>query len=626
VNGTWLKKTQIPPDRSNYGSFTALEDKAEKDLRTIVEELSAKQNPSGSEAEKVGNLYSSFMDEKKAEADGLRPIAADLTRIDAIGTKEEFIRTMAEFQRNRIGSFLGVFIAPDAKKSDTYAVHLSQAGISLPDRDYYLSADAKFEKIRSEYVAHVERMLQLAGQPDAKAAAATIFGLEKQLAEAHWTRVESRDREKTYNKRTLEQLRQEAARFPFDRYFESLGARNFQYVIVRQPSYLTAMAKALDDTPLDSLKTWLKWKVVTAAAPFLSKAFVDEDFSFYGRTLQGTQENRARWKRGIDLVEEAMGEAVGRLYVERHFPPEAKARMQALVKNLIEAYRQSIQSLDWMGPETKKQALAKLDKFSPKIGYPDKWRNYSNLDIRPGDLVGNVRRAAAFEVDRNLAKLGKPVDRNEWNMTPQTVNAYYSSSMNQIVFPAAILQPPFFNMAADDAVNYGAIGAVIGHEIGHGFDDQGSKSDGDGNMRNWWTDQDRAAFEKRAKMLIDQYNQYEPLPGQKLNGALTIGENIGDLGGVTIAYKAYRMSLTGSQPSVIGGLSGDQRFFIGWAQVWRRLYRDEELLNRLKTDPHSPSEYRCNGVVANLPEFYAAFQVKEGDRLHRPPEQRVKIW
>jgi len=566
------------------------------------------------------------MDEKKAEAEGIRPIEADLKRIEGLQGKTDFVRLMAEFQRNRIGSLLGVFIAPDAKKSDTYAVHLSQAGISLPDRDYYLSPDAKFESIRKAYLAHVERMFQLAGSPDAKAAADTVFSLEKRLAEAHWTRVESRDRDKTYNKRTLEQLKQDAVGFPFDRYFDNLGTRNFQYVIVRQPSYFTAMARLLDETPMESLKTWLKWKVITAAAPFLSKAFVDEDFAFYGRKLQGTEENRARWKRGVDLVEEAMGEAVGRIYVERHFPPEAKARMQALVKNLIEAYRVSIQNLDWMSSETKKQALAKLGKFTPKIGYPDKWRDYSRLEIKPGDLVGNMRRAAAFEMDRNLNKLGKPVDRDEWGMTPQTINAYYSSSMNQIVFPAAILQPPFFNMAADDAVNYGAIGAVIGHEVGHGFDDQGSKSDGDGNLRNWWTDQDRAAFEKRAKMLIDQYNLYEPLPGHKLNGALTIGENIGDLGGVTIAYKAYRISLNGKQAPVLDGLTGDQRFFIGWAQVWRRLYRDEELLNRVKTDPHSPSEYRCNGVVANVPEFYAAFGVKEGDRLYRPPDQRVKIW
>lgn len=626
VNGTWLQKTQIPPDRSNYGAFTALEDKAEKDLRAIIEELAAKQNEPGSEAQKIGTLYSSFIDEAKADAEGLQPITAELKRIDAISSKEDFVRAMAEFQRSGAGSLLAVFIAPDAKKSDAYAVYLSQAGISLPDRDYYLSADPKFAKIRDEYRAHVERMFQLAGQPDAKRAAETVFALEKRLAEAHWTRVESRDREKTYNKQTVAELDRQAPGFPFDRYFESLRARNFQYVIVRQPSYFKTLGQALGDTPLDSLKVWLKWKVLTAAAPYLSKSFVSEDFAFYGRALAGTEENRARWKRGVDLVEQAMGEAVGRIYVERHFPPEAKARMQALVGNLIQAYHQSIQNLDWMSPETKKQALAKLDKFTPKIGYPDKWRDYSKLEIKPGDLVGNVRRAEAFEIDRNLNKLGKPVDRDEWGMTPQTVNAYYNASMNEIVFPAAILQAPFFNMAADDAINYGAIGAVIGHEIGHGFDDQGSKSDGDGNMRNWWTEADRAAFEKRTKMLIDQYNQYEPLPGQKLNGALTIGENIGDLGGVTIAYKAYRISLAGRQAPVIEGLTGDQRFFIGWAQVWPRLYRDEELLNRVKTDPHSPSEYRCNGVLANLPEFYAAFGVKEGDRLYRPPEQRVKIW
>jgi len=626
VNGVWLKQTVIPPDRSNYGAFTALEEKAEQALRAIIEETASRKNSPGSEAQKIGDLYLSFMDETKVEAEGMRPIAADLARIDRISDTNDLVSIMAEFQRGGIGSLVRILISPDARKSDTYAVYLSQAGISLPDRDYYLSDDPKFEKIRGEYVAHIEKMFTLAGIPDAKTAAAAVFALEKRLAEAHWTRVESRDREKTYNKRTLEVLQQESPNFPFNRYFEGLGARNVPYVIVRQPSYLTAMGKALADTPLQTWKHWLKWNVITGTAPYLSKQFVDEDFAFFGRTLRGMTENRARWKRGVDLVENALGEAVGKIYVERHFPPEAKARMEALVENLIEAYRQGIQSLDWMGEETKKQALAKLEKFTPKIGYPDKWRDYSKLDIKPGDLVGNVRRAVAFEMDRDLAKLGKPVDRDEWSMTPQTVNAYYNASMNQIVFPAAILQPPFFNLAADDAVNYGAIGAVIGHEIGHGFDDQGSKYDGDGNMRNWWTDRDRTEFEKRAKMLIDQYSEYEPLPGHRLNGALTVGENIGDLGGVTIAYRAYKIALNGREAPVIDGLTGDQRFFIGWAQIWPRLYRDEELLNRLKTDPHSPSEYRCNGVVANLPEFYEAFQVKEGDRLYRPPDKRVKIW
>jgi putative endopeptidase len=388
------------------------------------------------------------------------------------------------------------------------------------------------------------------------------------------------------------------------------------------------MAKLLDQVSLDDWKTWLKWHVLHEAAPLLSKPFVEEDFAFFSKTLTGTPEIRPRWKRAVEVVEKAMGEAAGKIYVAKHFPPEAKARMKELVANLIAAYREEIATLEWMSPETRKRALDKLARFNPKIGYPDKWRDYTALQIHRDDVAGNVRRATAFEVDRRLAKLGQPVDRDEWGMTPQTVNAYYNSSMNEIVFPAAILQPPFFDMQADDAVNYGAIGAVIGHEIGHGFDDQGSKFDGAGNMINWWTDPDRKEFESRAKMLIDQYNGFEPmqLPGQKVNGAMTIGENIGDLGGLSIAYAAYRRSLQGREAPVIDGLTGDQRFFIGWGQAWRSKYRDAEVARRLATDPHSPPEFRCNGVLRNLPEFYAAFGVKEGDKLWLAPERRVRIW
>jgi putative endopeptidase len=399
-------------------------------------------------------------------------------------------------------------------------------------------------------------------------------------------------------------------------------------VIVRQPSFFDTIDKLLDERPMSEWKTWLRWDVLHSRAPVLSKVFVDEHFSFYGKTLTGAPENRPRWKRGVAAVEASLGESVGRLYVAKHFPPAAKARMQTLVANLIEAYRQDIKSLDWMGPETKIKALEKLDKFNPKIGYPDTWRDYSALEIRRDDLVGNMRRAAAFELGRQLSKLGKPVDRREWLMTPQTVNAYYNPGMNEIVFPAAILQPPFFDLEADDAVNYGGIGAVIGHEIGHGFDDQGSKYDGDGNMHDWWTDADRKEFEKRAKMLIDQYNSYAPLqlPDQHVNGALTIGENIGDLGGLAIGYKAYMISLKGSEPPTLEGLTGPQRLFIGWAQVWRSKARDAEVQRRLAVDPHSPPEFRCNGVIRNLGEFYEAFGVKEGDKLWLPPDRRVRIW
>jgi putative endopeptidase len=414
----------------------------------------------------------------------------------------------------------------------------------------------------------------------------------------------------------------------WDAWFSAYGDAKIENLVVRQPDYFKALSAVLAETPLSDLKSWLKWHVLTAAAPFLSKPFVDEDFAFFQKTLTGAPEIRPRWKRGVSLAELALGEALGKLYVAKHFPPAAKARMKELVANLIEAYRDDIRSLDWMSAETRKRALEKLDKFTPKIGYTEKWRDYSKLQIDPEDLVGDVRRAAAFERARNLDKLGKTVDREEWTMTPQTVNAYYNPSMNEIVFPAAILQPPFFDMNADNALNYGAIGAVIGHEIGHGFDDQGSKFDGDGNMKNWWTEPDRKEFERRAKKLIEQYSSYEPkqLPGKKVNGALTIGENIGDLGGLSIAYKAYRRSLKGQEPAVVHGLTGDQRFFVGFALAWRSKYRDAEIARRIATDPHSPPEFRCNGVLRNMPEFYAAFGVKEGDKLWLAPEQRVRIW
>jgi putative endopeptidase len=431
----------------------------------------------------------------------------------------------------------------------------------------------------------------------------------------------------TYNKKDRAALEALTPGFDGAAYFEAVGAKDVREVVVRQPEYFAAMARASREIPLSQWKSWLAWNVIRAAAPYLNNAMVDESFDFE-RRLTGAKENPPRWKRGVALVEHALGEAAGKLYVARHFPPEAKARMQHLVRNLIEAYRQDIQDLDWMSPETRRKALEKLAKFTAKIGYPDQWRDYTKLKIRRDDLVGNLSRADAFELDRQLAKLGQPVDRTEWQMTPQTVNAYYEAGFNEIVFPAAILQPPFFDMQVDDAVIYGAIGAVIGHEIGHGFDDQGSKYDGDGNMKNWWTDADRAEFEKRAKMLIEQYNGFQPpqLPGQHVNGALTIGENIGDLGGLAIAYKAYKLSLGGTEPPVLDSWTGDQRFFLGFARIWRSKYRDAELMRRLAMDPHAPMMFRCNGVVRNLPEFYAAFGVKPGNKLWLPPEHRVRIW
>jgi putative endopeptidase len=626
VNGGWIARAEIPADRGLFGSFVQLLDRSEANIRAIIEDATKAENPPGSEARKLGDLYASLMDEARAEQLGLKPIKADVDKVEAIKERAGLVRVLGELQREGVGGLFGLAISTDAKRSDRYIVYLNQGGISLPDESYY--REAKFKPIRDKYVAHVEKMFGLAGWPEPKASAARVMAVETALAKHHWDRVKSRDRTLTYNLKDRKALCDLTPGFDWAGWLEAFGARGVDEVVVRQPDYFTAMAGALDAVSVEDWKTWLRWHILREAAPYLSRPFVDENFAFRGRTLTGAPQDRSRWKKGVALVGQAMGEAVGKIYVARHFPPEAKARMVGLVENLIEAYREDIAGLDWMGPETRKRALDKLAKFRPQIGYPDKWRDYSKLEIRRDDLVGNVRRAQAFEIDRNLAKLGKPVDRDEWRMTPQTVNAYYNSGMNEIVFPAAILQPPFFDLHADDAVNYGAIGAVIGHEIGHGFDDQGSKSDGDGNMVNWWTDEDRKQFEARTKKLIEQYSAFEPaqLPGQKVNGALTVGENIGDLGGLSIAYKAYQRSLKGSEAPVIDGLTGDRRFFIGWAQAWRSKFRDAELARRLATDPHSPAEFRCNGVLRNLPEFYAAFDVKEGDRLWLPSDRRVRIW
>jgi putative endopeptidase len=626
VNGTWLAEAKIPAEYGGYGSFMELRDRSLADLRAIIEESARSEGAStGSEARKIGDLYNSFMDEKRIEELGLSPIRADLARIGAVADRAALLKLLAELQREGTGGVFHLYIAPDAKQSDKEMVQLAQGGLSLPDESYYRAP--KFEPIRQAFVKHVEKMFALAGRKDPAAAAKQVMDLETRLAKGHWDRVKSRDDTLTYNKKDRAALDALTPGFDWTLYLDTTGAKDVKEVVVAQPEYFTAMAAALKDVPLDQWKTWLAWRLLDASASYLNKAIVDEDFEF-ARMLTGATELPPRWKRGVNTVEDALGEAAGKLYVARHFPPAARARMQQLVKNLIEAYRQDIQNLDWMSAETRKKALEKLEKFTPKIGYPDRWRDYSKLEIRRDDLLGNVRRAHAFELDHNLAKLGKPVDRTEWGMTPQTVNAYYNPQFNEIVFPAAILQPPFFDMNADDAVNYGGIGGVIGHEIGHGFDDQGSKYDGDGNMKDWWAEADRKEFENRARMLIEQYNGYRPaqLPDQHVNGALTIGENIGDLGGLTIALKAYRIALAGAPAPTIDGRTGEQRFFIGWAQCWRAKFRDADLSRRLTIDPHSPAEFRCNGVVRNIPEFYSAFGVKEGDKLWLAPDRRVRIW
>ncbi|MFT4045139.1 MAG: M13-type metalloendopeptidase [Solimonas sp.] len=626
VDGTWLKKTEIPADKSNYGAFTKLDDDARQHLKDIIETAagSADKKP-GSDEQKVGDFYASFMDEARAEQLGLVPLKDELAGIDALKDRKALPALLAHLDTIGVSLFRG-HIEPDAKDSKQYIVYLDQGGTQLPDRDYYIEQNDKFDTIRKAYVAHIGKMLKLAGIADADRNAAAIMALETRLAHAQWDRVRARDADATYNKYAFADLKKLTPGFDWTAYIDGIGIGKSPGVIIGEPSFFTAWDRIVQGTPLPVLRVYLQWNLLTSYAPYLSRPFVDENFAFFGATLNGIKEIKPRWKRGVDATEDALGEVLGKLYVAQYFPPQAKARMEQLVQNLLTAYRESIGSLDWMTDETKQKALAKLAKFDPKIGYPKKWKDYSALDVKADDLVGNVMRSRAVENRRETAKLGGPIDRDEWDMFPQTVNAYYNPLKNEVVFPAAILQPPFFDMNADDAVNYGGIGAVIGHEIGHGFDDQGSKFDGDGNLKSWWSDADRKNFEARTHALIAQYDAYEPLPGQHVDGANTIGENIGDLGGLSISYKAWQLALHGQPAPVIDGFTGDQRFFIGWAQVWRRKYTDENLLMRLKSDPHAPSEYRCNGIVSNVPAFYAAFDVKEGDKMYLAPEKRVKIW
>jgi putative endopeptidase len=624
VNGKWLKESTIPGDRPATGAFMDLRDRSEQQVRAIIED--AAKTKDNADAQKISDLYLSFMDEAKANQLGLSPIQVELDAIASIKDKAGLIRELAALQRTGAAGLFRIFVRTDAKKSDQYIAYIEQGGLGLPNESYY--REPKYDGIRKAYVAHIGKMLSLAKIPNAEQAAAQVMAMETAIAKGHWDNVRTRDADKTYNKQSRDELKTLANGLDLDPWFAGIGGQEIKEVIVREPSFMTDLAKTLDQFSIDDWKNYFIWHVINNRASLLSDPFVKENFEFFSKTLLGTPEMQPRWKRGVALVEGSLGEAVGKLYVARYFPPEAKERMKELVRNLIEAYRVDIQALDWMSGETKTKALEKLTKFTSKIGYPDKWRDYSKLVIKPDDLVGNQRRVAEFALNYQLSKLGKPVDRTEWGMTPQTVNAYYNAGMNEIVFPAAILQPPFFDPKADDAVNYGGIGAVIGHEIGHGFDDQGSKYDGDGNLKSWWTKEDRTKFEKRTKALIEQYNAFEPqqLPGQHVNGALTIGENIGDLGGLTIAHKAYMISLNGKEAPIIDGLTGPQRLFIGWGQVWRAKFRDQALSRRLATDPHSPAEFRCNGVVRNLTEFYDAFGVKEGDKLWLPAKDRVRIW
>jgi len=627
TNGTWLKNFEIPADKSNYGSFTKLFDEAELNLRAIIEDAGAGKIDSP-EGKKVGDAYKAFLDEKKAEELGITPLDAERKAIADLKSVDDVAAHLGHLSKIGVKTPIGGWIDQDSKDTTQYILWLNQSGLGLPDRDYMLVDNDVFKGHRAAYKTYIADLLVLAGRSadDAKAAAERIYTFEEKLAKAQWSREQSRDREKAYNKKTAADLATLVPGFNWTRYFSEAGLDAVPTVIVRQPEFFTSLSERLKDTDLATWKDYLELRLLSTYAPKLSKAFVDLNFNFYGKTLSGVQQNRPRWKRGVAEVEHMLGFAVGKIYVERHFKPEAKERMEKLVANLREAFRQGIDSLEWMSPDTKKAAQEKLKKFVTKIGYPNTWRDYGALEIKPDDLLGNAMRAAVFEHNREMKKLGAPIDRDEWFMTPQTINAYYNPSMNEIVFPAAILQPPFFNLEADDAVNYGGIGAVIGHEFSHGFDDQGSKTDGDGMLRDWWQPSDKEEFKKRTQNLAGQYDQFSPIEGEHVNGKFTLGENIGDLGGLTIAYRAYELSLEGKDAPIIDGFTGPQRFFLGWGQIWARKYREEELRRRLKTDPHSPSHYRVIGIVSNMPEFYKAFDLKEGDKLWRKPEERVKIW
>ncbi|MES2076580.1 MAG: M13-type metalloendopeptidase [Pseudomonadota bacterium] len=629
LNGQWLKSAEIPADKSSWGSFAKLRDDTLPQLRAIVEAAQQDKNKkAGSDAQKIGDLYASFMDEKKLDSMGIKPLTGELSAIRSLKDKKGLPALIAHLAQIGVPGPYGVYVSQDARESTKYAVGISQGGLGLPDRDYYLKKDdAKLVAVLAKYQVHVETMLKLAGDKNAAASAKAVVALETALAEVQWTKVENRDPVKRYNKMSIDKLAELAPGYDWKNALAAAGvASKTDYVIVNQPSYLAALDKLVAQTELAGWKAYLEWKLVHDAAPYLSKPFADANFAFYGTVVSGVTEQEPRWKRGVHLVEAVLGESLGKLYVAQHFPPERKARMEALVQNLLASYQQSIDTLDWMSPETKKEAQAKLAKFTPKIGYPNKWRDYSRLAIGRGDLAGNTLRAAHFEYQRMVDKLGKPVDREEWGMTPQTVNAYYNSGKNEIVFPAAILQPPFFDARADDAVNYGAIGAVIGHEISHGFDDKGSQSDGDGNLRDWWSKADRANFKAKTDALVKQYSGYSPLPGYHVNGELTLGENIADNSGIAIAYKAYKLSLGGKPAPVIDGLTGDQRFYMGFGQVWRSKMREQQQIVQIKTDPHSPGQFRANGTMMNQNGFYEAFDVKQGDKMYLAPEQRVIIW
>ena len=627
VNGTWLENTEIPADRTSTGVFMDLRDKAREDVKAIIEDVSSTNDlEPGSDEQKVADLYNSFMDTERLNELGISSLDAELALIDAIADKDQL---SAYFARSGIigaGGPFNIYIWVDAKDSERYVTYIWQSGLGLPDRDYYFNEDERSVELREAYVVHIEKMFELAGFDDPAGSAQRMMALETELAEYHWTTVENRDSEARYNLFAFDELGTLGDGVNWPLFLAEAEIASEKDLIINQPSFVEGFNEVFSETSLVDWKTYLRWNLLNNYASYLDSSLDDQNFDFYGRTLEGQKEQRPRWKRGVDVVSGSLGEVIGMVYVKRYFPPEAKARMVELVGNLSAAYGEAISELDWMGPETKAAAQVKLEKFVPKVGYPDRWEDYSTLDIVAGDLVGNVMRANRFSFELFRGRLGGPVQKWIWLMSPQTVNAGYVPTQNEVIFPAAILQPPFFNMAADDAVNYGAIGAVIGHEMGHGFDDQGSKYDGEGNLENWWTDEDREKFKERTQKLVDQFARFQVFDDLNVNGELTLGENIGDLAGLTISYRAYQISLNGQEAPVLDGMTGDRRFFMGFGQVWKFKATEEAMRNRVMTDPHSPPEFRVNGTLPNMPEFLGAFDVQEGDDMYLPPEERVKIW
>lgn len=627
VNGAWYDNTEIPSDMSSYGAFRILAEENELRLRGIIEDAAATEGAEhGSNEQKLGDFYASFMDTDRIEELGVSPIQQELDMISGVSNHEQLTATMAQLRLRGVGGPFGYYVWADARNPDYNALYMSQSGLGLPDRDYYFRDSEDFAEIREKYKSYITDMLSAAGHDDAESAAERIYALEERLAEAHWTRAESRDAEATYNKMSKEELDELLGEFNYSLFASQAELEAANEMIVRMPSYFEAFGEVFADTELQTWQDYMQLRTLSTFASRLSSEFADLNFDFYQTTLSGVPEQQERWKRAVQATNGVLGEALGEEYVERYFPPEAKARMEELIDNLLAAFEDSINELEWMSDETKEQALDKLSKFTPKIGYPNQWKDYSDLEIAADDLVGNTKRAAAWSYRDMTSRIGEPVDREEWGMTPQTVNAYYSPTANEIVFPAGILQPPFFDMNADDAVNYGGIGAVIGHEIGHGFDDQGSRYDGDGNLQNWWTDADREQFDARAQVLVDQFNSYEPLEGLNIDGQVALGENIGDLVGLTTAFRAYQKSLEGEDSPVIDGYTGEQRFFLSWGQIWKIKMRDDAMREQIARGPHAPGKYRAMGAPRNVDAFYEAFDVQEGDGMYIPPEERVRIW